>query len=401
MSTTVATSRGASKPGPGLGPIAKTVSDSHRAWLNLMRTAYFDSGLSTEEISEKSRGAEGVKRLTSKGKVSELLRGAEEYPRWYRVVALYEVLSPSEPLPVIKKMWVAGALAAGRSVAWVNRCFADVRRDAGTSGTGDVQPIRPSGGGGNVMSLKSHVGLIVSAFLILCGSLAMLWLGGKGGEPTHHSDNLTACTTPDSCSNSTDNDLDLDLPTPGKTQGLLKITPQSSIRVYIFAPDSRPFALDLWIKAGDTFFVTCRTDSGLLKIAETGYYVKASALIRDGDTSHKDIEESPSCSTNPAGRTTSPYLDLPTPSKTQGLLKITPRADMPVSSVTSVGWIKADDAFFVTCRTDTYRLKIAETRYYAIPDGVYVYRSFFPNSWKDVEGLPLCTPLPKTSPSTR
>ncbi|MGW0647708.1 hypothetical protein ACWD4T_02695 [Streptomyces umbrinus] len=290
MSTTAGTNTGASKPGPSLGPIAKTVGAPHRAWLEVMRTAYFDSGLSTEEISEKSRCAEGVKRLTSKGKVSELLRGTEEYPRWYRVLALYEVLSPSEPLRAIKEMWVKGALEAGRSVAWVNKCFADVRRDAGTS---DEPPIR-LGPDMKPTPLKERMFIAaISAALFLGFGLTLWGMGflmstGSAGQPHANVPDPRTSTGY------------LDLPTPTKTQDLLKVTPHRDIRVYSRVYSwSHSFASEGKIKAEGTFFVKCRTDSALLMIAGTRYYVDAGRVILVGDTSRRDIEDLPQCAAVP------------------------------------------------------------------------------------------------------
>lgn len=380
MSTITGANTGAGKPGPDLGPITETVTAAHRAWLEVMRAAYFDSGLSTEEISEKSRGAEGVKQLASKGKVSELLRGVTQYPRWYRVLALYKVLSPSEPLQDIKEMWVKGAVDAGRSLAWVNGCFSDVIRDTGTSGT-DGRPIRLAHNSRvKPQPLnKGVVGAIVSTLLAFC-SLFALWdynspINAYNPAEPHY----------------------LDLPTPSETRGLLKVTSRADIRAYARTPSGLDF--EDWIEAGDTFFLKCRTNTGLLRIAETRYFVEASAVTGLGNATRTDIEDLPRCSTETDNGL---YLDLPTPTRTQGLLKVVPYAAMPASSRTSDPsevWIRAGDTFFLKCRADSYRLQLAGTRYYVTRDDVLMYISPSSQSWKAIEGLPRCTPFPETSPS--
>ncbi|GAA2616544.1 hypothetical protein GCM10010304_82640 [Streptomyces roseoviolaceus] len=255
MSTATGTNKGPGKPGPTLGPIVKTATLSHRQWLEPLRQAYFASGLSTEEIYEKSR-----ERLTSKGKVSKLLRGPEDYARWYRVLALYEVLSPPVDKDFIKDKWIEGAVAVGRSPFWTTKCFAEVKAEANT---GDLQPSRGSNRRIS-LSLKTQMTVsIASAVLALLAGLMGFFDSGPQVNQRQSRDSQrcidwTCRVEPGDDGLGADRPGEpeyVDLPTPTDTRGLLKVTPGSDIWVYSVG-DSTSWG---WIEAGDTFFVRCRT----------------------------------------------------------------------------------------------------------------------------------------------
>ncbi|WP_037891073.1 sigma-70 family RNA polymerase sigma factor [Streptomyces sp. NRRL S-87] len=99
------------RPGRKLGPIADTVSSSHRAWLEPTRKCYLASGRTLSDLSL------GV--LLAKSKLSELLRGVGHYPRWEVIHRLAGELDiPGWPL---YRLWKQAAMDAGKSRDWVDR----------------------------------------------------------------------------------------------------------------------------------------------------------------------------------------------------------------------------------------------------------------------------------------
>ncbi|MFC5146821.1 sigma-70 family RNA polymerase sigma factor [Streptomyces aureoversilis] len=99
------------RPGRKLGPIAGTVSSSHRAWLDPTRECYLASGRTLSDLS--------LRVLLAKSKLSELLRGVGHYPRWEVIHRLATELDmPGWPL---YRLWRQAALDAGKSRDWVDR----------------------------------------------------------------------------------------------------------------------------------------------------------------------------------------------------------------------------------------------------------------------------------------
>ncbi|MFE5868159.1 sigma-70 family RNA polymerase sigma factor [Streptomyces roseifaciens] len=99
------------RPGRKLGPIAGTVSSSHRAWLDPARERYLASGHTLNDLSARV--------LLAKSKLSELLRGVGHYPRWEVIHRLATELDmPDWPL---YRLWRQAALDAGKSRDWVDR----------------------------------------------------------------------------------------------------------------------------------------------------------------------------------------------------------------------------------------------------------------------------------------
>ncbi|MEU6680320.1 sigma-70 family RNA polymerase sigma factor [Streptomyces sp. NPDC046925] len=85
---------------------------THQAWLNPLRGAYLESGLTLSELSVRVRLA--------KSKLSEMLRGMGLYPRWEIVLSLAaELKLPDWPL---YRLWRQAALEEARkSREWVER----------------------------------------------------------------------------------------------------------------------------------------------------------------------------------------------------------------------------------------------------------------------------------------
>ncbi|MFD3775165.1 sigma-70 family RNA polymerase sigma factor [Streptomyces sp. NPDC058612] len=99
------------RPGRKLGPIADTVSSSHRAWLEPTRERYLASGRTLSDLS--------LTVLLAKSKLSELLRGVGHYPRWEVIYRLADELDiPGWPL---YRLWNQAAMDTGKSRDWVNR----------------------------------------------------------------------------------------------------------------------------------------------------------------------------------------------------------------------------------------------------------------------------------------
>ncbi|MBZ4014459.1 sigma-70 family RNA polymerase sigma factor [Streptomyces purpurogeneiscleroticus] len=100
------------RPGRKLGPIAENVGSAHRVWLEPVRTTYLSSGLTLNELSERTRFA--------KSKLSELLRGVGLYPRWEIVHSLAtELKMPNWPL---YQLWRRAAREAHKTRGWVEGC---------------------------------------------------------------------------------------------------------------------------------------------------------------------------------------------------------------------------------------------------------------------------------------
>ncbi|WP_328786446.1 MULTISPECIES: sigma-70 family RNA polymerase sigma factor [unclassified Streptomyces] len=98
------------RPGRKLGPIADTVSSSHRAWLEPTREHYLASGRTLSDLS---------RNVLAKSKLSELLRGVGHYPRWEVIHRLAGELDiPGWPL---YRLWKQAAMDAGKSRDWVDR----------------------------------------------------------------------------------------------------------------------------------------------------------------------------------------------------------------------------------------------------------------------------------------
>jgi DNA-directed RNA polymerase specialized sigma24 family protein len=99
--------------GRKLGPISDAVGDTHRAWLEPLRTRFLASGMTVADLADQSR--------YSKSKISELLRGEELYPRWEIIHSVLRVLEI--PVWPVCRLWAAAALDANKKQEWIHGCI--------------------------------------------------------------------------------------------------------------------------------------------------------------------------------------------------------------------------------------------------------------------------------------
>ncbi|WP_265568936.1 RNA polymerase sigma factor [Streptomyces hygroscopicus] len=99
------------RPGRKLGPIADNVVSSHRAWLGPTKCSYITSGRTLSDLSDHV--------LLAKSKLSELLRGVGNYPRWEVIHRLSTALDiPTWPL---YRLWRQAARDIGKTSEWIDR----------------------------------------------------------------------------------------------------------------------------------------------------------------------------------------------------------------------------------------------------------------------------------------
>ncbi|MGW2463711.1 XRE family transcriptional regulator [Streptomyces sp. NPDC001356] len=97
-------------------PISATAGLSHRAWLVPVRNFVFASGLTLDDLVERSG--------YSKTRISELLRGNGYYPAWQITSSVVHALGlPLEPM---LRLWQSGAREAGKDSAWIKRSIQQV-----------------------------------------------------------------------------------------------------------------------------------------------------------------------------------------------------------------------------------------------------------------------------------
>ncbi|GAA1150254.1 XRE family transcriptional regulator [Streptomyces javensis] len=101
--------------------IWEKVGASHRAWLEPVRSRLFASGLTLDDLVNRSG--------YSKTRISELLRGKGYYPGWqitYSVICSLDI-----PILPLRRLWTAAAREAHKDTAWIeNRIH-------------EVQPLQP------------------------------------------------------------------------------------------------------------------------------------------------------------------------------------------------------------------------------------------------------------------
>ncbi|MFE1444148.1 XRE family transcriptional regulator [Streptomyces sp. NPDC058739] len=90
-------------------PISATAGLSHRAWLVPIRGFVFASGLTFDQLAERSG--------YSKTRISDLLRGNGYYPAWQFTSSV--VHAAGLPLEPMLRLWKAGAREAGRDRDWI------------------------------------------------------------------------------------------------------------------------------------------------------------------------------------------------------------------------------------------------------------------------------------------
>lgn len=112
-------------------PISPAAGACHRAWLQAVRSRLFASGLTLDELVERSG--------YSKTRISELLRGNGPYPRWELTYSVIHVLGiPASPM---RRLWKAAAHDARKKQAWIDRCIETVAVSLGP----DVPPLDHQG----------------------------------------------------------------------------------------------------------------------------------------------------------------------------------------------------------------------------------------------------------------
>lgn len=104
------------KRGRKPGPIAGTAGTSHRAWLEPVRNVLFASGLTLNDLVDRSG--------YSKTRISELLRGNGYYPAWEITFSVIRALGlPAQPMC---RLWTAAAREAQKESSWIRQCVQQV-----------------------------------------------------------------------------------------------------------------------------------------------------------------------------------------------------------------------------------------------------------------------------------
>lgn len=99
-------------------PISENAGMTHRGWLEPVRTRLFASGLTLDELVNRSG--------YSKTRISELLRGNGYYPAWEITFSVIQVLGiPAWPM---RRLWTAAAREARKKQDWIDRCIQQVPR---------------------------------------------------------------------------------------------------------------------------------------------------------------------------------------------------------------------------------------------------------------------------------
>ncbi|MGY5103033.1 XRE family transcriptional regulator [Streptomyces sp. 900105245] len=97
-------------------PISPDAGPSHRAWLEPVRSVLFASGLTLDDLVERSG--------YSKTRISELLRGNGNYPLWEITFSVTRALGlPTQPL---RRLWTAAAREAHKDSDWIHRSIEQV-----------------------------------------------------------------------------------------------------------------------------------------------------------------------------------------------------------------------------------------------------------------------------------
>ncbi|MFD9862104.1 sigma-70 RNA polymerase sigma factor region 4 domain-containing protein [Streptomyces alboflavus] len=110
------------RPGRKLGPIAEGTKPAHRAWLEHLRGAYHDSGLTFMQLEKEANWP--------RSKISELLRAIGRYPRWQITRDLLVALRLPDPaLADIRAQWVRAAQEADKRLNWIHKALAKEREN--------------------------------------------------------------------------------------------------------------------------------------------------------------------------------------------------------------------------------------------------------------------------------
>ncbi|MDO0925692.1 XRE family transcriptional regulator [Streptomyces sp. TG1A-8] len=97
-------------------PISEAAGLSHRAWLEPVRDFVFSSGLTLDDLVDRSG--------YSKTRISELLRGNGYYPAWEITFSVIRALGlPVQPM---RRLWSAAAREAHKEPDWIRHCIRQV-----------------------------------------------------------------------------------------------------------------------------------------------------------------------------------------------------------------------------------------------------------------------------------
>ncbi|WP_228022878.1 XRE family transcriptional regulator [Streptomyces acidicola] len=122
-----------SEPGPKRGrkpaPISETAGVTHRAWLEPVRSTLFASGLTLNDLVDRSG--------YSKTRISELLRGNGYYPAWEITFSVVRALGL--PVQPTRRLWTAAAREAHKEPNWIHHCIQQVLLEP------EAQPIAHQG----------------------------------------------------------------------------------------------------------------------------------------------------------------------------------------------------------------------------------------------------------------
>ncbi|WP_331719791.1 helix-turn-helix transcriptional regulator (plasmid) [Streptomyces sp. NBC_01023] len=97
--------------------IGTDVGDSHRAWLEPVRTRYLASGLTLDDLVQRSG--------YSKTRISELLRGKGYYPGWEITYSV--IRSLNIPIWPLRRLWTAAAREADKKPGWIETRIHEVQ----------------------------------------------------------------------------------------------------------------------------------------------------------------------------------------------------------------------------------------------------------------------------------
>ncbi|MFF4399638.1 XRE family transcriptional regulator [Streptomyces sp. NPDC001480] len=104
------------KRGRKPAPISQAAGLSHRAWLEPVRSFLFSSGLTLNDLVDRSG--------YSKTRISELLRGNGYYPAWEITFSVIRALGlPVQPM---RRLWTAAAREARKEPGWIEHCIQQV-----------------------------------------------------------------------------------------------------------------------------------------------------------------------------------------------------------------------------------------------------------------------------------
>ncbi|MCK1821852.1 XRE family transcriptional regulator [Streptomyces sp. XM83C] len=108
--------RPAGRRGRKPAPISDSAGLSHRAWLEPVRSQLFASGLTLDDVVDRSG--------YSKARISELLRGNGYYPAWEITFSVIRALGlPAVPM---LRLWAAAAQEARKEPSWIRHSIEQV-----------------------------------------------------------------------------------------------------------------------------------------------------------------------------------------------------------------------------------------------------------------------------------